>query len=90
MMAFFSKIIIYCYHAFYLFGNLHYSYRKASIGLRLPSLLAGYHPKKIPITEHTRNDITTERVVITTGQLIIEANIGIATIPSVIPVLLLF
>ena len=50
-----------------------YSYLKASIGFRLAALRAGYHPKKIPMAEQTKNDIITEMVVITTGQLMIEA-----------------
>ncbi len=40
-----------------------YSYLRASIGLRLAAFLAGYHPKKTPITKQTAKARTTDCVL---------------------------
>ena len=56
------------------------------MGLRLAALRAGYHPKKMPMAEQTKNDIIRETVVITTGQFMMEAITCVATIPIVIPI----
>ena len=42
-----------------------YSYLKASIGLRLAALRAGYQPKKIPMIVQTANEIMIEEGVTT-------------------------
>ena len=44
-----------------------YSYRNASIGSRSAAFLAGYHPKKTPVTVHTANDSNTLQGCINTG-----------------------
>src|SRR5665647_2218737 len=48
--------------------SLIYSKRKASIGFKFDAFFAGYHPKNIPMAEQTRNESTTDCVIITTGQ----------------------
>ena len=44
-----------------------YSYRNASIGLRLAALRAGYQPKKMPTAEENANERAIDVPVITTG-----------------------
>ena len=52
-----------CFHFIYVFmiiGNYpFYSYLMASIGSKSAAFLAGYHPKKTPVTVHTAKERNT-------------------------------
>src|ERR1035437_1659637 len=65
--------------------SLIYSKRKASIGFKFDAFLAGYHPKNIPMAEQTRNESTTDCVIITTGQPINDPMTELTRYPSNIP-----